>query len=492
MGRKANQPMLFRASLFLSSPSLYHFFSLKVRMHRQCQLLRCSYDSSFPNRSIISAKHFSLLDKRYWDLSTPSRALPVLDILFHSGVVIDNLDKVAGESLSALAPCMTASERTVLQKVTTFLSGPRLSTAKALSEDEVVLRMYQCKRTGEETVQLEELIHNVTKSFVNKVTFPYIMILLELTSSCRFTPDIHLEILTRVETQFSAIESAPSFKIIWLLLYMVRMSGSLQNKRVRQQWVRLYRLGLRFIHKSLPVLSVEELMLSLLVLQDQPYESPFVVLAEIEQTLLSRPLVRYKGVNRSVLIDFTHLQVARRHTRLSLQVFYSLYTEGHISDLTSVEVLSVLSSLSHWHVTEVSQRQRLAVATARDWEMFHESLFAQIFMIAGEFSIRDIVFVLDFLEVINISNWSITSPSVLAEKLRKLFYVKIKKMIEEAPARFTSEEQLTSLMEALLHFEALLRRCIVLPHSTVDEGVVNHYIAVINKLLRPIKTINRN
>lgn len=459
-------------------------------MPRRCRIQRCSYDSSCSNRSAISAKHYSLLDKRYWDLTTPSRALPVLDVLFHSGVVVDNLDKVAGESLSALAPCMTASERTVLQKVTTFLSSQRLHTTKPLSEDEVVLRIYQCRRMVERKAEVEGWIRGVTIEFVNKVTFPYIMILLELCSSCKFTTDIQQAILVRVEALFSSSEVTVNFKTVWLLLYMARMGGSPKERGMFPQWAGLYRLALRHIHKGMPHLTLEELMLSLLVLQDQPYESPFVIVAEIEQALLSSPPERLGDVSRSVLIDFTFSPVARKHTVLSLQVIYSLYTGGHISDMTFTEVTSVLSSLSHWHMTELDKKVRLSVALEKDWEMFHESLFAQIFTVAGDFSIRDIVLVLDCLEVINISNWSITSPSVLAEKLRKLFYVKLKMTLDKS-AHAASEELLTSLLEALLHFHALLRRCVVLPHSTVDENVVKHYVLVVNKMLRRDKTAKK-
>ena len=162
-------------------------------LHRSF-LVRCASNSGGGDRSALQRNHFRLLDKRHWDLTTPSRALPVVEVLLRSGVVVDGLERSAAKPLWSMSPSMTKKERSLVQKLSAMLhtstaAPPLTSSSDVRCENEVIRSAYAAAcATGKCTISAA-----VDANFFRHLQLPFQLMLLELLrqQSSRFARQPH-------------------------------------------------------------------------------------------------------------------------------------------------------------------------------------------------------------------------------------------------------------------------------------------------------------
>ncbi|GET88848.1 hypothetical protein, conserved [Leishmania tarentolae] len=461
-----------------------------LRMIRWAAFLRCCSHGVREDREALARHHLNLLDKRNWELTTPSRALPVVEVLLRSGVLIDRLEKSSTNPLAILSPCMTRKERSLVQKLSHMLqqsSPPTVcETAKnGVDEDEVVRAAYAAAcATGECRMDVV-----VDVAFVKRLRFPSsALMLLELVeprcmnvSWTRGKPCLSKELLDSICDLFAQDEDLLSFRAtVWLLVLLGSGTGVRDYPITVSAGKRLFRLCVRRIHYWLPKLKVEDLLLAYLQLaRIEGYEKPFIVLGEIERLALSMSSDKYMHVSTNVLLRFMTTTFAARHTELNLLLCAGWNATSRIADFTLEECLAALTIVAALHES-CSAESAASVAPMRGWEKLHDALFVQVFFFAHEMTAADCFRVLDQAELINISGWGITVPQVLIEKLKKRI---LSECTHYAMDECRVPEAAELLLRVALGLQALMQRYTVLPSNPADEHAVAECISLLERCI---------
>ncbi|KPA78995.1 hypothetical protein ABB37_05541 [Leptomonas pyrrhocoris] len=450
---------------------------------------RCVSNSVGDDRKALARNHLHLLDKRQWDLTTPSRALPVVEVLLRSGVVLDGLEKSAAKPLWSMTPSMTKKERSLVQKLSGMLHTNTASLAAASSSDQksengVVRSAYAAAcSTGKCTIGAV-----VDHNFVRCLQLPFQLMLLELILSRYISvvwvykaPMVTKELLDPLCDQLLLHEDLMTFKTVWWLLVLLSGDARLYNATVAPAaGKRLYGLCVRRIHQLLPHLWTEQRLLVHLVLTSMKgYERPFIVIGEIEKLALVTPLSEYEEVNSKVLLQFMSSPFATKQINLTLRLVLQWCKGTRIADFGCEECLlafSIVASLHECTLTDTA----FAAATAKEWEVLHECLFAQVFLVAGDMTPTGCISILDQAELINVSGWGITVPQLLLEKLKRRLLTECKRQIDEEDL---SPETAEDLLRVVLGLQHLLQRYTVLPYSAPDERIINQYVLFLEQRL---------
>jgi hypothetical protein len=458
-------------------------------MIRQSSFLRCVSQNVGDDRKALARNHLLLLDRRQWDLTTPSRALPVVEVLLRSGVVLDGLEKSAAKPLWSMSPTMTRKERSLVQRLSAMLhanttpSSPT-SSITARSEDDVVRAAYAAAcATGKCTIT--EVVDTV---FVQHLQLPFQLMLLELLFSRYITvdwvykaPPVTKELLDHVCDEVMANEGLLTFKVVWWLLVLLSGDTRLYKAAVPPAaGKRLFGLCVRRIHQLLPDLSTEQRLLVYLLLPSlKNYDRPFIVIGEIEKLALVTDLKDYEKVGTRVMLQFMSSSFAMQHVSLILRLALEWGKGKRIADFDCEECLLAFSIVASLHVRS-SAEAAFAAASVREWEALHECLFAQVFLIAGDMTPSGCLSVLDQAELINISGWGITVPQLLLEKLKHHLLSECKVMMEDENL---SPEAAEDLLRIVLGLQHLLQRYTVLPSGAADEQVIAQCIRTLEQRL---------
>lgn len=457
-------------------------------MLRRTHLLRCASNGIKDDRRALARDHFKLLDKRQWDLTTPSRALPVIEVLLRSGVVLDGFEKSAAKPLWAMSPSMTKKERTLVQKLAGMLhsgaaAGPQIPIASSQVDNEVIQAAYATAcASGTCTINAA-----VDSDFVQHLQLPTLLMLLELLLSryivvvwAHAAPVITKELLDHLCEQLTTQEDVLTFKTVWWLLLLLSGDARLYNAAVAPAvGRRLFTFCVRRIHQLLPDLPIDQRLLIYLILTSMKgYEKPFIVLGEIEKLAVVTPLPEYESVNSRVLLQLMSSPFATKHATFTLRLALQWCSGTRIAEFDCEECLLAFSITASFH-ERVSIDTAFATASAREWEVLHECLFAQVFLVVGEMTPAGCLSIMDQAELINVSGWGITVPQLLLEKLKRRLLSECKHMMEDVEA--LTPETAEGLLRVLLGLQHLMQRYTVLPYSASDEQVIMQYI----RLLRP-------
>lgn len=457
-------------------------------MLRLSFLWRCASNGIDSDRGALASSHLRLLDKRQWDLTTPSRALPVVEVLLRSGVVIEGLEKSAAKPLWSMAPSMTRKEQTLVQKLSAMLhtsaeAAPQPLATSSQNENDVIRSAYATAcATGKCTVSAVVSTH-----FVQRLQLPFLLMLLELLLSRYIAvswvhkpPSVTKELLDHLCDQLVLSEADLTFKAVWWLLVLLSGDARLYNAAVPPaSGKRLFGVCVRRIHQLLPCLPTSQRLLVYLLLTSlKGYEKPFIVLAEIEKLALLTPIEEYETVESRVLLQFMGSAFVTRHTPFLLRLCLQWRKGTRIADFEVEECLLAFSVTGSLH-THASADTAFAVAAVGEWEVLHESLFAQAFFLAGDMSPAGCLSILDQAELINVSGWGITVPQMLVEKLKRRLLAEGKRMLEDKEGM--SPDSTESLLRAVLGLQHLMHRCTVLPCSPSDEQAIAVYIRLLQQ-----------
>lgn len=457
-------------------------------LHRSF-LVRCASNIGGGDRSALQRNHFRLLDKRHWDLTTPSRALPVVEVLLRSGVVVDGLERSAAKPLWSMSPSMTKKERSLVQKLSAMLhtstaAPPLTSSSDVRCENEVIRSAYAAAcATGKCTISAA-----VDANFFRHLQLPFQLMLLELLLSRYITvtwvfkaPSITKELLDHLCDELAAHEDLLSFKVVWWLLVLLSGDAHLYTAVITPATgKRLFGLCVRRIHELLPDLPTEQrLLVYLLLSSTKGYDKPFIVLGEIEKLALVTPVNEYAKVSSKVLLRFMSSPFAMKQGNLTLRLALQWCKGTRIADFDSEECLLAFSVMASLH-ERISAETAAATASMKEWETLHECLFAQVFLIASDMTPSGCLSILDQAELINISGWGITVPQVLLEKVKRRLLAECKRMMEEEDLSPDTAEDLLRVVFGLQH---LLQRFTVLPYSASDEQIITQYIRVLEQRL---------
>ncbi|KAG5478134.1 hypothetical protein CUR178_04846 [Leishmania enriettii] len=459
-------------------------------MIRRAVLLRCAFDRIQSDRQALARHHLNLLDKRHWELTTPSRVLPVVEVLIRSGVLMDGLEKCSSKPLASLTPCMTKKERSLVQKLSHMLQQAAPSAATHLAEntaeeDEAIRTAYSSARaTGRCTVDLVVDAH-----FVRRLRYPSsALMLLDLADSryaqvcwARGKPSPSKEVIGPICDLLAEHERSLDFRATQWLLSLLDSGAALSGSQIAlSAGKRLFRLCVRRIHYLLPDLRVEDLLLAYLLLErSEGYERPFIVLGEIEKLVLSTASEHYTGVSTNVLLRFMTMPFPMRHSDLNLRLCANWSATSRIMDFTLEECLAAFTIVAALH-EGCSAESAAAVAPLRHWEMLHDALFAKVYFVALDLTAADCFRILDQSELINVSGWGITVPHMLLEKLKK-------RILSECTTCAMDDGRAPATVEALLRvalgLQALMQRCTVLPSNAADEYAVAQCILLLESCI---------
>ncbi|CAC9490719.1 hypothetical protein conserved [Leishmania donovani] len=459
-------------------------------MIRWAAVLRCGSHGVREDRQALARHHLNLLDKRHWELTTPSRALPVVEVLIRSGVLMDRLEKSSTKPLANLTPSMTKKERGLVQKLSRMLHQTSPPTARhvsrnAMEVDEAVRAAYSSAcATGACTLDVV-----VDLAFVRHLRFPSsALMLLELVESrcmkvcwTRGKPCLSKEVLDSICDLFAEHEQSLDFRATWWLLSLLGGGTQASDSPITlSAGKRLFRLCVRRIHYLLPDLPLEDLLLAYVQLaRIEGYEKPFIVLGEIERLALATSSDEYTAVSTNVLLRFMTMPFAMRHTDLNLRLCAGWSAASRITEFTQEECLAAFAIVAALH-EGFSAESAAAVAALRDWETLHDALFAQVFFVAHEMTAADCFRILDQSELINISGWGITVPQMLLEKLKKRI---VSECMHYAMDECRVPEAAELLLRVALALQALMQRYTVLPSNAADEHAVAECILLLERCI---------
>lgn len=495
----------------------------------RCIARRASFASSRGldyDREVASRHHMGLLEKKHWELSTPSRSLSVLGVLARSGVFVDGLESAASHSLISMTPFMTSSERSMLKGVSSLfcashrdddeatapskpnqlIRGVVSSLSSSIQDDpskrkasawthaqaeEMVLSVYAATCTGKGFAVVDP--RQLDDTFYEVLDLPCSLMLLELIVSrplgSKGVRGLPLEpLLGRVQSLLVSAaaqgHAAVEFRALWWLLMVAK--GDPHWFRVRlphSQNAALFTCCVRLIHEKLPSLSTEQLLLSYLALTANDNgggggglcERPFIVEKEAERLIAETPPQAFRSVTTDTLLHFMATPFAEKQCVLWPKLCLGWYeTAERIADMSSTQSRLALHILSRLHMKWGSSAMALA-ATRAEWQLLHDGLFAQIFVSASELSMAECVTVLEDSEIIHVSPVGTTAPSAFLKKMKNRALATMKAVVKRIDAQshpLLSEDELASAYEAALRFEALLRRYALVPFSDEEANTV--------------------
>lgn len=443
--------------------------------------LRCLLHHNYHADRAVAAKcHSDLADRRHWELSTPSRSLPVLAVLHRSGVLLDGLEKVASKSLASMSPCMTKGELSLLRKFSTYFqsSSQRDSAASSAEcrqeENEWVMKAYS-------TVYSSGAIaipSTVSRCFIEQLSLPFAIMLLEMLLCHNVLLESESDGSRKVLLIYSmghivdilslGGENANFTNVIWLLSILHTNNHVDKGQMPCVEASHLFGSCVRVVHNMMPSLSLEQQILTWLALEDcGDYKRPFIVLSEMERRMETSSMEEYNRVGRRTLLRFMDSSFSRKKITLCLQLCLYFYQGSRISEMDGeqcAQLFSILASLQ----SSCKYDFALSLASHDEWERLHECLFAQTFLQANSLSSLMCLSILDQSELINVSSWGMTVPQMVAEKLKKRIISECRRCAKKEQF----DESIGAVEESirvLLALEALLLRCTVTPLYPADE-----------------------
>lgn len=502
-------------------------------MHVRCCLLLASFSSSHHLESdcgATSRHHIGLLDKSHWELSTPSRSLPVLGVLARSGIFIEGIESAAAQPLANMTPFMTASERSMLGKVSQFFTststtnrqGGASSTtgdllsgtaadrtlhrdgahAKAETEqhqmtslqaEEAVVAMYAAACSKRPFIIPTFAV--VDSDFCELLGLPCSLMLLELIVSRAMNAQGLVgypidALLARVRRLLTSAKdhSKIEFRTVWWLTMILQ--GDPRWFRVSippsRGGTALFACCVRMTHDQLPTLSAEQRLLAYLGLsrsRDAKYDHPFVVLSELEKIIAATSPDEFAAVPTDTLLHFMNTSFTQKHPKLFGQLCIAWYGSGRIADMNADQARLALHMLGKLHVRAGSDGAFPGDVRPDDWQRLHDSLFAQLFIFANDLGFPDCVAILEDAEVIHASAVGIYAPSTFLIKMKARTFDTLRTFIKRlgSASRAPSQEELERSYEAVLRFEALLLRYALVPCSDREEKIVAHCSAALRR-----------
>lgn len=453
-------------------------------MNKCCQVCRKSFSRiTREDRGSIAKYHHVLLDLQNWELSSPSKTLPTLAVLMRSGTNVHRLQSVAGPSLASTAACMTNSEKSMLQKVSSFFSAPlghlfdtEATSHTVLTGSDVVVQMYAQACSGRCVVFPLRVTDGVS-AFLRDLTLTQTLTLLELLVSRhvdvgnRDAIPVTL-VLDHINDLLTHIQ--PEFPVVWWLLSALRgdqwcIGGSMDSISGKG----LFMTCVRTIHSHLPVLSPEQLMISYLSLDgNNPETRPFVVISELEKKLLEVALDGATSISCAVLLNFMRTPFVESHPSLCAELCLSWYRNKRIIDMSITEARAAIRILSRLHVG--SCEIAMGVSSHSEWQQLHDSLFALLHAMTHDLCLQECVAILEEVEVINVSPMGIAAPAVFVEKVKRRVLAeakKTKRAVERTELELNADAA-TVLLESLMRFNALVGRFSLIPFSEADNAKI--------------------
>ncbi|CCD13234.1 unnamed protein product [Trypanosoma congolense IL3000] len=417
------------------------------------------------DRVHVSRCHHQLISSRYWECSTPSKALATLSVLVRSRTFIDRLDKAATGALDAMVPSMTRNERALLRKLSAFL-GLRCATVcerppLVPNPNVVVITLYSAFM-GEGPLTLTEL--NLNDSFssdcVSQLNVTCTLMLFEMMTSSTFLPgaswrsdDGLNSLLARLRHDVMH-DGAIDFRTLkWIIERLNGTSGVLGRQQV--ECARLLKACVKRLNDILPHLSMSECLLILPLLDSPLYERPFIVCSDIVRRLAVCDELEMYGVETSTLLGV--LACGSLDWTVLLKICRALQRDLRVGDLSKRESLFLLSALTARLSACDAAR---SVREGDIEEKFCEELFVQLYVNVKHMTAAECVEVLGGLEVMYVSSVISAPPSDLVEKLRKKAFFNFQQDITRG---HTKAEQVEHALESLQRLEELLKRCLLLP-----------------------------
>lgn len=440
------------------------------------------------DRATVATRHLDLLNERYWALATPSSALSVLGVLARSGTSVQGLDRVATQHVGDMTACMTKSEKSVLQRVSSFLSTSRttssVSPRESNPEDAAVTQLYAAACSGNRPPK--DSLHIVDDSFVRRLSFTSSLLLLEVSLCCQWGREgINEDVLSSLIEHLSSVLTASpkaDFKAVWWLLLVSK--GDKRQFRRSVNWgvgSRLFNCCVRQVHRLLPELSSEQQILAYLALQDSsPYPQPFIVIGELERQLSSAELFQYSAVPMDLLLRFMCSPLVRQRRVLFAHLCLQWFADDRIRDMSTSECLVAVAVLADLHT--VAADEASAVASLDEWEALHDSVFAQLYSHAMCLKLSECVSTLECAEIINLSPIGITTPMTFVERIKNRVWSASKLMISKSEKGRLCTVEIDEALESLLRFRGLMERCTVLPVVESDEDILRKRINTLAQL----------
>ncbi|EKF29654.1 hypothetical protein MOQ_006551 [Trypanosoma cruzi marinkellei] len=450
------------------------------------------------DRLLVSHHHNRLIDSRYWDCTTPSKALSVLGLLVRSGTMIDKLDKAASEALSAMGPSMTMSEQALLGKWSSFLrlkisadgssNTPQNVGSDICSTDinKSVVALYSLFIRNSQTSVLagERSIVLSTDSVLRLDPISSLM-LLEMMLSKSFQQGAAWRnentagaLLTRLRYHVM-YSKVIGFKALWWILHLLSNKESVLQGRSAESG-RLFRACLRRLHDMLPGLTSGECLLLFPLLKNTLYDKPFIICADIIRRVVTCELEELSVVPTSVIMHT--LECEDLVPQLRRRLYQLLCEDYRMGDIGKGECLFLLSIIAKSPDMEEAEKYNYEDDTGC---ILCESLFAQLYVTAKSMNAIECVQALEYMEVLAISHFSVTAPYDLLERIKKRIFSWTKQALKRPNLAVL---ELQCVVEAIHRLEGILRRSALLPFLADDAAVIGEIFRKLNYLLeRPIE-----
>ncbi|RNF12485.1 hypothetical protein TraAM80_00338 [Trypanosoma rangeli] len=451
------------------------------------------------DRLLASQHHHRLIDSRYWDCTTPSKALSVLGVLLRSGTIIDKLDNAASGALNAMGPSMTRSEQVLLGKWSSLMrlkasvrcsSSPSTSAAElGISNRDVhksVVTLYSFFVGDSQTrISAEESPIIFSSDLVLQLDPIGTLMFLEMLLSTSFQQDaawrnenITVALLTRLRSHVMYSKVIGLRAIQWILDVLGDKESLLCRRPV--EGGRLFRACLRRLHDMLPELTAGDCLLIFPLLQNTLYDKPFVICAEIMKRLVVCEVEELTAVPTSVILHT--LECEELVPRLRRRLYQLLCEDYRIGSLGKGECLFLLSIIATSSPC-MDEAEQPKYDNDNDF-LLCESLFAQLYVTAKSMNAMECVTALEYMEVLTLSQVSVPASSDLLERLKKRLFYETRHALRQSNL---SARELKCELEAIHRIEGVLRRCVLLPFLADDAVLIEDLVTKINcRLEKPL------
>lgn len=471
-------------------------------MIKKCSQLRCRTDRAHTDFAAIQQRMPSLKNPIHWELSTPSSALPVLDLLSRAGVTGNDFEKAASPSLLSMSPLMTRSERLLLKKRMTTLFGRGRSTGVTelplpssgpRSDTKSVYQVYRlfAKKT---CIASGELLAALGSVDVGRTDSAALLMMIELISrEVRESAALHAiaeaafgELVSRVSAD------STNYRLLHVALMYLRSCAAQTRFHSQRMDMRLLWEGcVRGVHVAIPGLAATEVLFLLLLLHEcytgsQHYEKPFVLVSELERILLAADGDALADAPVSAILRLLDLPFIRNHNKhFSLSTLCGLYSSGRLGDASAQEAGFSLKLVSELHEEnrqllmshcEANGATPLPTSTSAPVGRavvndLHDCLFAVLYTDAASLSAAECLAVLEYSEKINCSLWGIPVHGVFSRRMKDTL---LHRLMKGTP---TAGADRDSLLRAAIGLRNLLSRCTLLPLAPKDAHTLDSIIS---------------
>nr|CCC53009.1 conserved hypothetical protein [Trypanosoma vivax Y486] len=450
------------------------------------------------DRLLVGRYHNAIIQKHYWNCSSPSQALAALTVLTRSGTMLDGLDKAASYALCSMAPAMTRGERALLLEcskslrltsVTNCLVNSVKERANILADEDpnaIVFALYS-EFVDDHPMRMPHKVPPIVLSAdsVRRLEATSAFMLFEMLVSTSFSPSAYWRsepIVTSLlaTMRHHILHGVVSFKALWWVVGNLN-DARLCASRFALDCAHLFRACVKRLDEVFPRLSISDCLLMLPLLDTSFFDKPFILYSRVISRIASCSERELRAVPTHVLLY--GLRCNCLNLNISRKLCHVLQSDARVYSLDDEESLSLLCVLTS---KLVSTAVAIEGTNGRDESIYNDIghlldlLFAQLLINVGYMGALECVRAMECFEVITISNISISVPFDLLDRLRRRIYSCIRLDLRRSVAKV---EATKSLLEVIHRLEGLLGRCVLLPFMERDAATLTELHSELEKRL---------